>query len=613
MRYMNNGIRDRGSGTRINVPIPHSLIPSLRSPRLCVRYLERMLIILGFCVVVLLALSGCLDNSESASPQSNSFQVTVISCGASGFLGGGSYAKGDNVSIDAGMRDGYAFTGWTSTSAGVYFFNAASESTAFIMPANAVTVTANWVSGTEVNQYGGLPVNAFVSVRSGHRPIPVSDINGTDYADLLFCDRSGHEVFDRNNTWRTQAWDRIRQIRKGDFSVIVKDSSGNTVNGAKVEASMYEHEFKWGTAIGTTVISTGTNPDKYRAGLSLLFNAGVMENGYKWNYYESNPTRTENMFDRAAGLGIRYMRGHALLWDSYNLYSGAGTNNSIPQRVYDWFREDFTAGTQTNKNNIMNAIQTHIARIAGAGADGYRDMVYVWDVLNEPMYNHSMRDLYGEDVWTSAFDWARTAAGQDTLLFVNETELYGLNYSSGHVNDFKGILNNLGASRFDGIGIQSHFDAKVLPEDFYNMLQNFSVAYPGKLMEITEFDVRPTAFGTDLEYESSFTRDIMIAVFSQPNTNGFLMWGFWSGSHWLDNAPIFNADWSLKESGKQYIDLVYNKWWTQENDTTGYDGTCIINGYYGDYDITVMANGKTKTVQARFYKDNDNSITVVLE
>jgi hypothetical protein len=95
--------------------------------------------------------------------------------------------------------------------------------------------------------------------------------------------------------------------------------------------------------------------------------------------------------------------------------------------------------------------------------------------------------------------------------------------------------------------------------------------------------------------------------------DGFFMWGFFSGSHWLNNAPVFDANFGLKESGKQFIDLVYNKWWTRENGVSGGDGLCAFRGYYGDYDITVSAGGKTKTVEAHCYKGRDNTITVVLD
>ncbi len=58
--------------------------------------------------------------------------------------GEGSYSESDTVTINAGTRDGYAFSGWSSSSDDVVFANASSASTTFTMPAHDVTVTANW-------------------------------------------------------------------------------------------------------------------------------------------------------------------------------------------------------------------------------------------------------------------------------------------------------------------------------------------------------------------------------------------------------------------------------------------------------------------------------------
>ena len=94
--------------------------------------------------------------------------------------------------------------------------------------------------------------------------------------------------------------------------------------------------------------------------------------------------------------------------------------------------------------------------------------------------------------------------------------------------------------------------------------------------------------------------------------DGFLMWGFWDGSHWLDNAPMFDINWNLKKTGEQYIDLVYNKWCTQENGKTDADGVYTTKGYYGDYLITASKDGITKTVDTKCYKGNDNTVVITL-
>ena len=61
-----------------------------------------------------------------------------------GISGASSYASGTSVSIDAGTRSGYTFSGWTVTGNIVTLADSTSTTTTFTMPASAVTVTANW-------------------------------------------------------------------------------------------------------------------------------------------------------------------------------------------------------------------------------------------------------------------------------------------------------------------------------------------------------------------------------------------------------------------------------------------------------------------------------------
>ena len=73
------------------------------------------------------------------------FEVTVNgSYAGAGNTGEGSYAAGEPVTISAGSRSGYTFTGWTVTSGGVELANADSATTSFTMIDGPVTVTANW-------------------------------------------------------------------------------------------------------------------------------------------------------------------------------------------------------------------------------------------------------------------------------------------------------------------------------------------------------------------------------------------------------------------------------------------------------------------------------------
>jgi hypothetical protein len=94
-----------------------------------------------------IALYRCLlDGSREERVPDTTYTVNV-----NNGTGSGNFAQGATVNITAGTPpSGQQFKNWTTTSAGVTFANADSASTTFVMPANAVTVTANFepISGT---------------------------------------------------------------------------------------------------------------------------------------------------------------------------------------------------------------------------------------------------------------------------------------------------------------------------------------------------------------------------------------------------------------------------------------------------------------------------------
>ena len=57
--------------------------------------------------------------------------------------GSGDYSAGETVTINAGERSGYTFSGWTSDD-GIQLADTKAQETTFTMPDKAVTVTANW-------------------------------------------------------------------------------------------------------------------------------------------------------------------------------------------------------------------------------------------------------------------------------------------------------------------------------------------------------------------------------------------------------------------------------------------------------------------------------------
>ena len=90
---------------------------------------------------------GTLANVDSYSVTYTNGKLTVVNVvyavTVTNGTGGGSYSEGQTVTITADSRNGYTFTGWSSSD-GVTFANSTASTTTFIMPDKAVTVTANY-------------------------------------------------------------------------------------------------------------------------------------------------------------------------------------------------------------------------------------------------------------------------------------------------------------------------------------------------------------------------------------------------------------------------------------------------------------------------------------
>ena len=77
--------------------------------------------------------------------------------------GAGDYAEGETVNLDAGTREGYTFSGWTSES-NITFADAKAAKTSFTMIGEVVTVTANWTKNSDENRGGSVNAITYYAV-----------------------------------------------------------------------------------------------------------------------------------------------------------------------------------------------------------------------------------------------------------------------------------------------------------------------------------------------------------------------------------------------------------------------------------------------------------------
>ena len=146
-------------------------------------------------------------------------------------------------------------------------------------------------------------------------------------------------------------------------------------------------------------------------------------------------------------------------------------------------------------------------------------------------------------------------------------------------------------SPIGGLGMQSHFGNFLsAPPDVLAMLDRFSVF--GLPIQATEFDVNLK----DEVVQADYLRDFMTALFSHPQVNAILMWGFWEGQHWLPDAALFRKNWQVKPNGIMWSNLVFKEWWTTTNAVADATGNATVRGFKGDYELTISTPNQTRTV-----------------
>ncbi len=392
--------------------------------------------------------------------------------------------------------------------------------------------------------------------------------------------------------WREDAFKRIEEIRKGDFTVIVKDKDGNVIPDAKVEFDMFEHEFQFGTSVRDQYFNNPTAAAK----LSENFNAGVTEAAMKWAPYREEATRksAELYVTKGPELGLKYLRGHTLYWEVPGKTPSG--NVMVPEDVQQLVKDG-------NKEKLVEEIDKWAEEILPK----FKGKLSDWDVTNESLGDRLIVDLMGNDIYKHYFTVARDL-DPTCDLYYNETEAFA------RQDDYFKLIDWYEANDvdYDGLGIQTH-------RDYMNVLYDMNqvVSFYEKIRTKTDKSIKVTEYSCSIEDEliqADYTRDSLIAAFAEENMEGFLFWGYWDGSNFEARSPFYDKEFNLKPAGKAYQDLVYNKWWTRdEKATTDKEGKAVINGYYGDYDVNVEVNGKTVSKMISFHKGYDNILEITVE
>jgi GH35 family endo-1,4-beta-xylanase len=430
---------------------------------------------------------------------------------------------------------------------------------------------------------------AHICFRMGYHPqaFELADLKVTNYgskvkiADLPQT-RVSYEGAESDAPWRKEALDRIEKIRKSDLTLIVKDSKGNLLPGVKVALRMKNQAFRFGTAVVAKDLAIqGPENERYQMEVARLFNRVVFENDLKWGPWEegaSNNGYWQRQYVQGAMKWLAErnidVRGHNMVWGTWRYLPGSLKNLSGDPKA------------------LEAAIEDRIKDVGGT----MKGQLVEWDVVNEPVPEHQLTDLLGQEAMVT---WYQTARQVDpkALLFVND---YPSPDTTGHLDAYDKVIQFLQqkGAPLGAIGLQGHVGNS--PWSIPALLQTLDkLGAHGLPIEITEYDTEIS----DRTLDAQFMKDFMTAVFSHPSVEGFIMWGFWDGAHWHKRAPIFNEDWTEKPTGQVYEQLVLRDWRTNTDGVTDANGIYRVRAFLGDYEVTISDGSKTVKSAATLTKD----------
>ncbi len=385
-------------------------------------------------------------------------------------------------------------------------------------------------------------------------------------------------------SWKDGAREAIATLRMAPIKIGFENKELMTsVDSIKIRIRMKDHAFKWGTNVRIDRVmdiqSMGNDLNSNHPYFLHFrnFNSVTPGNAGKWNGWINQGIRNNylSFMDWLDSLGIAN-RGHTTIWPSISRW------NAVPAFVVN-------AKDQVENGEIVktreDVIREHIHNHIRGQMRTLNGRIYEMDLVNELVHEGEIvRDLLklnGGDRALEHSQWYKWAKeyGPDIKLVANEYDLFqsGNNFSQRFVDYIQTMLND--GAPIDVIGMQGHFWQKI---PSYSELKRrlAEVAVLKKPMVVTEFDMTHGSGYDDMER-------VLYAVFSEPLMEGFTIWGAWDGQQWRNNGPIYDEDWSIKESGRAYFDLVKGEWWTDTTLIYTGEDEWEIPGFLGMYDLQV--------------------------
>ncbi len=411
----------------------------------------------------------------------------------------------------------------------------------------------------------------------------------------------------------------IEKYRKGNFKIKVVNKDGTPIP-VKIKVEQKKHAFDFGTS-ALMIGNMGDKEQEYRDAVSNLFN--LITTTFCWSVMETEPGK----FRFEEGCEEIYRRppsDRVLSFAKENNMKVKGQPLFAGRWCPDW------AICDTDIDKLKRLWIKYVKEVAKR----YDGQFNIFDVVNESYQTcGSWQNMKWLPVSFGDFvKWLLKNAGEifsdKCVMERNEATYvnYG-EYSDIYYNENKKLLEE--GIRLDSIGFQFHFFSgdscmkdhicgEANLKNIYNTYQKMSTL--NVPMYITEITIPSVYENMNMEEGVCLQAEILEKLyrlwFSIPNMKGIIYWNLKDGDAWGNEGDCLGGliDEHLRKKKSYYAleHLIKREWNTCFTADTDNDGILGFSGFYGDYDITVNAEGLVEKKHYKSFDKDTETLTIII-
>lgn len=418
----------------------------------------------------------------------------------------------------------------------------------------------------------------------------------------------------------------IEKYRKGNASIIIKDSFGRAINNFEITVTQKSHEFKFGANIFMLdELETEEKNRLYKEYFKTTFNMATLP--FYWNTLENK--RGKPRYDKDAPKW--YRRPPIDLCMEFCL------KNDIEPREHGLAYENMFPEWLSNAS--ISEIKEALIKRYEEISTRYADKIHTIEVTNEMDWQKGATPFYSEPDF---IEWCFKKADfyfPGNQLVINEwTEAaWGDNCRTTDKYYAYTEAAKLKGCRIDAIGMQFHMfynrDEEIEkssylynPKSLYSHMDLYSNL--AENLQVTEITI--PAYSNDEKDEAiqaEILKRLFYIWFSHPKMDQIIYWNLVDGYAFVRNPTpeeirrtqgnmtigenqyyggLLRFDLTPKPSYFMLNDLISKKWHTSFKLNANIDGRVDFRGFFGDYDIEIKLGDKIIKKEISLLKNKNN-------